>query len=89
MRLPLLLLAVFAAAALAINNGVGRTPAMGWNTWCTQSFDCVTDFCTEQEVMAVADGASPWQPIASFRSRDSCPRSHGQQRHARRRLHLR
>ena len=54
-RLALLLLALV-ASALAIANGVGRLPAMGWNTWCTESLECIDDYCTEAEVMAVADG---------------------------------
>lgn len=55
LRAALLVLAL-AVSALAIANGVGRLPAMGWNTWCTQSLECTDDYCTEAEVMAVADG---------------------------------
>lgn len=53
-RFVLLLLAMV-ASALAIANGVGRLPAMGWNTWCTESFECTDDYCTEAEVMSIAD----------------------------------
>ena len=61
-RAALLMLAMVALAA-AINNGVGRTPAMGWNTWCTESFECTDDYCTQTEVMAVADGTKQRRDI--------------------------
>lgn len=38
--LALVLLAVFTAPSLALNNGVGRTPAMGWNPY--NVFSCNT-----------------------------------------------
>ncbi len=31
----------------------GRTPLMGWNTWCTQN-TCGVDWCTSAEVLDVA-----------------------------------
>ena len=54
----LLLLLALACGGSALNNGVGRTPAMGWNTWCTESFFCSTDYCTEAEVESMADSMS-------------------------------
>ena len=36
-----------------VNNGLGRRPAMGWNTWCSGG-TCGTDVCTEGEIHAVA-----------------------------------
>ena len=50
-----LLLISALSAAVAYNNGVGRKPALGWNTWCTLS-DCHNgdnnyfDRCNEWEV---------------------------------------
>ncbi len=35
--------------ALAVNNGLGRVPMMGWSTWCTGD-PCFTDICTEDEI---------------------------------------
>jgi hypothetical protein len=34
----------------AYNNGVGKSPPMGWNTWCTQDLCGLLDRCTEKEV---------------------------------------
>jgi alpha-galactosidase len=41
----------------ALNNGLGRTPPMGWSTWCTDNFiiPCYDDFCNEKEIKSVAD----------------------------------
>lgn len=73
-RLALLLLALV-ASALAIANGVGRLPAMGWNTWCTESLECIDDYCTEAEVMAVADGTpDPHSPGGTLS--DTCDAYH-------------
>jgi len=33
--------------------GKGRTPILGWNTWCTQN-KCGVDWCTSEEVLDVA-----------------------------------
>lgn len=71
-RLALLLLALV-ASALAIANGVGRLPAMGWNTWCTESLECIDDYCTEAEVMAVADGTpDPQSPGGTLSENIRC-----------------
>jgi alpha-galactosidase len=51
-----LLLAAAATAprpAAAINNGLGRTPLMGWSTWCTEG-GCSRDVCSEGELQSVA-----------------------------------
>ncbi len=37
------------------DNGVGRTPAMGWNTWCTDDLCGLVDLCFEEEVKSLAD----------------------------------
>ena len=42
-----------ATAALALDNGMGLTPPLGWSTWCTGG-DCGADTCTEAEVKAAA-----------------------------------
>lgn len=38
----------------AYNNGVGRKPPMGWNTWCTEG-RCGRDLCYQSEIVAMAD----------------------------------
>eukprot|EP00698_Gefionella_okellyi_P014906 TRINITY_DN415_c0_g1_i1.p1 TRINITY_DN415_c0_g1~~TRINITY_DN415_c0_g1_i1.p1 ORF type:complete len:409 (-),score=80.08 TRINITY_DN415_c0_g1_i1:32-1258(-) len=45
---------VFVINVLAINNGLARTPTMGWNTWCTGG-TCGYDVCTEDEIKSVAN----------------------------------
>eukprot|EP00053_Salpingoeca_punica_P011449 m.102032 g.102032 ORF g.102032 m.102032 type:complete len:418 (-) comp15676_c0_seq1:288-1541(-) len=60
----LLVLAVAVAAcvlglcqpAAAYNNGLGRLPPMGWNTWCTEDLCGARDVCTEELIMSTADG---------------------------------
>jgi alpha-galactosidase len=47
-------LLILIPTTLGNNNGLGLTPPMGWNTWCTEG-SCGRDFCNAQEVMAVAD----------------------------------
>jgi len=39
------------------DNGVARTPPMGWTTWCTDNaiIPCLDDFCDEVEIRSVAD----------------------------------
>ena len=54
-----MMLAVFALIALpnvaAMDNGVGRTPPLGWNTWKTCGEEtCGHDICNEAEVKSVA-----------------------------------
>ena len=46
-------------------DGKGRTPLMGWNTWCTQN-QCGTDWCTSAEVLSVAAETPPWQAIGTI-----------------------
>jgi alpha-galactosidase len=43
--------------ALGYNNGVGATPPMGWNSWCTDSLCNAAglDPCSEKMVRSVAD----------------------------------
>ena len=43
--------------SFAYNNGMGKTPPMGWNSWCTHSLCNLfgKDPCTEQLVMETAD----------------------------------
>ena len=39
----------------ALNNGVGRTPPLGWNTWKTCGEEsCGHDICNEAEIKSVA-----------------------------------
>ena len=43
-------------AAQALENGVARTPPLGWSTWETcGDTNCTKDVCTEGEVKASAD----------------------------------
>ena len=35
------------------NNGVGRLPYMGWNTWCTDA-TCGYDVCNSDEIKEIA-----------------------------------
>lgn len=50
----LAILCVAIGSSVASNNGLGLTPPMGWNTWCTDGH-CGRDVCTAKEIMAVAD----------------------------------
>ena len=49
-----LLLLSLAPHVLSLNNGLGRTPPLGWNTWCTEG-NCARDYCDAQEIMEIAD----------------------------------
>ena len=50
------LLLLSAISATAINNGVARTPPLGWSTWETCGDEgCKHDYCNEHEVLQVAD----------------------------------
>eukprot|EP01121_Diplochlamys_sp_Union-15-3_P018410 TRINITY_DN6687_c0_g1_i1.p1 TRINITY_DN6687_c0_g1~~TRINITY_DN6687_c0_g1_i1.p1 ORF type:complete len:412 (-),score=74.98 TRINITY_DN6687_c0_g1_i1:61-1296(-) len=53
----LLIILVSVSFVYSINNGVARTPPMGWVTWCTDNdiVPCLNDFCSESEVKSVAD----------------------------------
>ena len=42
-----------AGSVSAINNGLARTPPMGWNTWCTEGH-CGLDKCHEDEIKEIA-----------------------------------
>ena len=50
---------LFAAVALIISiaqarkGEKGKTPVLGWNTWCTED-SCGVDWCTSKEVLDVA-----------------------------------
>jgi alpha-galactosidase len=46
------LLALTGAAA-ARKGDKGRTPILGWNTWCTED-SCGVDWCTSKEILDVA-----------------------------------
>eukprot|EP01102_Stenamoeba_stenopodia_P020805 TRINITY_DN8243_c0_g1_i4.p1 TRINITY_DN8243_c0_g1~~TRINITY_DN8243_c0_g1_i4.p1 ORF type:complete len:439 (-),score=84.44 TRINITY_DN8243_c0_g1_i4:151-1410(-) len=50
----LLLATLISPFVHALNNGLGLTPPMGWNTWCTYG-PCETDYCNQTEVMSMAD----------------------------------
>ena len=41
-------------ACLAYNNGMGRTPPMGWQTWCSVG-PCGVDHCFDGQIRAMAD----------------------------------
>ena len=39
----------------AVDNGLARTPPLGWNSWVTcEDKECTHDFCNEEEVKSVA-----------------------------------
>eukprot|EP00039_Didymoeca_costata_P005080 m.78263 g.78263 ORF g.78263 m.78263 type:complete len:487 (+) comp12664_c0_seq2:113-1573(+) len=44
---------VFPGTADARKGNKGKTPLLGWNTWCTQN-SCGVDWCTSAEVLDVA-----------------------------------
>jgi alpha-galactosidase len=44
-----MLLLVLAQYASAVDNGMGRVPPLGWNSWCTD-VACTKDYCDEQLV---------------------------------------
>ena len=55
--LALLCLQCHVTPSLSYNNGMGKTPPMGWNSWCTDSL-CNAfgdDPCTEELVKSTAD----------------------------------
>lgn len=53
------LVSTMSRAVVAYNNGVGSTPPMGWNTWCTDDVCGLIDKCTEalvkQQAQAMVD----------------------------------
>jgi alpha-galactosidase len=54
-QFPVLLATLLlAACALALDNGVGLTPPLGWSTWCSQG-PCGVDYCTEHEVLTTME----------------------------------
>lgn len=64
----------------AINNGLGRTPPMGWSTWCTDG-PCFQDVCTQDEVKSVVTAMSAsglqaagwnWISFDDVRGRKAC-----------------
>ena len=50
----LVFLSLFVFVSLGYNNGMGKYPALGWNTWCTTWF-CGSDLCSEQQVKDTAN----------------------------------
>eukprot|EP01106_Pelomyxa_sp_JSP_P017185 TRINITY_DN681_c0_g1_i11.p1 TRINITY_DN681_c0_g1~~TRINITY_DN681_c0_g1_i11.p1 ORF type:complete len:414 (-),score=88.12 TRINITY_DN681_c0_g1_i11:80-1276(-) len=42
-------------AATALDNGMGLLPPMGWNTWCTDDYCGLTDWCSANEVERMAN----------------------------------
>eukprot|EP01119_Soliformovum_irregulare_P010620 TRINITY_DN2622_c0_g1_i1.p1 TRINITY_DN2622_c0_g1~~TRINITY_DN2622_c0_g1_i1.p1 ORF type:complete len:412 (-),score=92.41 TRINITY_DN2622_c0_g1_i1:141-1376(-) len=53
MKVVLAFVSLF-SLVFAINNGLGRLPPMGWNTWCTAGH-CERDYCWDQEIREIAD----------------------------------
>jgi alpha-galactosidase len=49
-----ILLSSLAASATAYNNGMGRKPPMGWQTWCSVG-PCGTDHCFDGQIREMAD----------------------------------
>ena len=49
----LITLTFFFSTSVANNNGLGRVPLMGWNTWCTAG-SCARDVCNDEEILEVA-----------------------------------
>ena len=54
--MPSLLLSISLISALVhgYNNGVGKLPYMGWNTWCTDG-RCGLDVCNSDEIKQIAN----------------------------------
>ena len=51
----LLFVAALVHLATAVDNGLARTPPLGWNSWVTcEDEGCTHDFCNEAEVKSVA-----------------------------------
>lgn len=51
----LVALAAALHGAAAYDNGLGRTPPLGWNTWMTcGDSTCGHDVCSEAEVKSIA-----------------------------------
>lgn len=48
------LLVLLPLCVVALNNGMGLTPAVGWSTWCGMG-PCGNDYCSEAYVMSAAD----------------------------------
>jgi alpha-galactosidase len=45
----------FVGVVQALNNGLGRTPPLGWSTWLTcEDAACTHDYCDENEVKSAA-----------------------------------
>ena len=54
MTFKLLLFSSVISLILSYNNGVGRLPFMGWNTWCTDG-TCGLDVCNDIEIKQFAN----------------------------------
>ena len=48
------LLMISLGTCVAYNNGMGRKPPMGWQTWCSVS-ECGEDHCFDGQIRAMAD----------------------------------
>jgi alpha-galactosidase len=46
--------ALFASKSLALDNGAGLVPPIGWSTWCSDG-NCGLDYCSEVEVKQAAE----------------------------------
>jgi len=46
---------LFSQVAESLNNGLARTPPMGWSSWCTDDYCGLLDYCKEKEVKSVVD----------------------------------
>jgi len=55
MRAAHVLVLLMACYVNGYDNGMGATPPMGWNTWCTDDLCGLLDICTEKEVLSVAN----------------------------------
>lgn len=53
---PCLIFALLFSSAVALDNGLGLTPPMGWTTWCTDTgiIPCYDDYCSQAEIESVA-----------------------------------
>jgi alpha-galactosidase len=78
-----LLLLLIATIALAYDNDMQHgleTAPMGWNTWCTQNFECsLPDYCNEREIREIADAlhSSGMQSLGyRFVNLDDCWSAH-------------
>jgi alpha-galactosidase len=50
----LLFISLLATNSLAYNNGYGKLPFLGWQSWCAVG-KCGTDLCTDAQIRSTAD----------------------------------